>query len=89
MRNIIGTTIFLTSYIDSSQAILSHTSLLQDGELVTFSEVVGMTQLNGHAPIRIKNCKPHSFELDLDTGVYNEYARGGIVTQFKPPKQLK
>eukprot|EP00199_Chlamydomonas_sp_CCMP681_P000060 CAMPEP_0119109006 /NCGR_PEP_ID=MMETSP1180-20130426/16736_1 /TAXON_ID=3052 ORGANISM="Chlamydomonas cf sp, Strain CCMP681" /NCGR_SAMPLE_ID=MMETSP1180 /ASSEMBLY_ACC=CAM_ASM_000741 /LENGTH=1022 /DNA_ID=CAMNT_0007094699 /DNA_START=109 /DNA_END=3180 /DNA_ORIENTATION=- len=61
----------------------------QDGDLVTFSEVIGMTQLNGHAPIALKNCKPHSFELDLDTSVYAEYQRGGIVTQFKPSKQLK
>lgn len=30
---------------------------VQDGELVTFSEVVGMTQLNNHKPIRVKNCK--------------------------------
>lgn len=29
----------------------------QDGELVTFAEVVGMTQLNNGKPIRIKNCK--------------------------------
>jgi hypothetical protein len=30
---------------------------LQDGQLVTFSEVVGMTQLNGHKPVKVKNCK--------------------------------
>lgn len=30
---------------------------LQDGQLVTFSEVGGMTELNNHKPIRIKNCK--------------------------------
>ncbi len=30
---------------------------LQDGQLVVFSEVVGMEQLNSHKPIRIKNCK--------------------------------
>ncbi len=29
----------------------------QDGELVTFSEVVGMEQLNHHKPIKVKNCK--------------------------------
>ncbi|GBG00327.1 ubiquitin-activating enzyme E1, partial [Raphidocelis subcapitata] len=60
----------------------------QDGDLVTFSEVVGMEALNGHKPIRVKNCKAHSFELDLDTGKYGEYLRGGIVTQFKEPKTL-
>ena len=30
----------------------------------------------------------HSFELDMDTSTYGEYLRGGIVTQFKEPKQL-
>ena len=37
------------------------------GEEVTFSEVVGMTELNGHAPIRVKNCKAHSFYLEVDS----------------------
>jgi hypothetical protein len=38
--------------------LLLHATLhVQDGELVTFSEVVGMTQLNNHKPIRVKNCK--------------------------------
>ncbi len=31
--------------------------LRQDGQLVTFSEVVGMKELNGHKPIPVKNCK--------------------------------
>jgi hypothetical protein len=123
---------------------------------VTFSEVVGMTQLNNHSPIRVKNCKvgrgsrrcrscwgggggsqpltdgrqrpqqqrgrpnlwqlllrptpplpaaccradpaaslprprgcqAHSFELDIDTTKFGEYARGGIVTQYKPAKTM-
>lgn len=60
----------------------------QDGELVVFSEVEGMTQLNSHKPIKVKNCKAHSFELDLDTSSYTPYTRGGIVTQFKEQKVL-
>jgi hypothetical protein len=31
--------------------------LLQDGQLVTFSEVVGMSELNSHKPVKVKNCK--------------------------------
>jgi hypothetical protein len=30
---------------------------LQDGQLVTFNEVVGMTQLNSHKPVKVKNCR--------------------------------
>lgn len=60
----------------------------QDGQLVTFGEVVGMTELNGHAPVRITNCKAHSFQLELDTTGFSGYVRGGIVTQHKEPKTL-
>lgn len=60
----------------------------QDGEYVTFSEVQGMTELNNHKPIKIRNCRPHSFELELDTVGFKEYARGGIVTQHKEHKVL-
>jgi ubiquitin-activating enzyme E1 len=62
---------------------------LQDGDLVTFAEVGGMTQLNAlKEPIRVRNCKAHSFELELDTSGFTPYTRGGIVTQHKPGKDL-
>ncbi len=32
--------------------------------------------------------QPHSFELEQDTSSYKGYVRGGIVAQFKRPKQL-
>lgn len=35
---------------------------LQDGQLVTFSEVVGMTELNDGKPRRIRNCKVHHLQ---------------------------
>lgn len=37
------------------------------GEEVVFSEIVGMTELNGRAPLRVKNCKAHSFTLEIDS----------------------
>jgi hypothetical protein len=37
------------------------------GEEVTFGEIVGMTELNGTAPIRVKQCKAHSFLLEVDS----------------------
>ncbi|KXZ53042.1 hypothetical protein GPECTOR_8g407 [Gonium pectorale] len=60
----------------------------QDGELVTFSEVVGMDKLNTSGPFKVKNCKASSFELDVDTSGWGEYVRGGIVVQAKQPKSL-
>ncbi|KAG2486273.1 hypothetical protein HYH03_015097 [Edaphochlamys debaryana] len=60
----------------------------QDGELVAFSEVVGLEKLNTEGPFRVKNCKPHSFEVDVDTSGWGDYVRGGIVVQVKEPKKL-
>ncbi len=39
----------------SSSNLVSRVS--QDGELVSFSEVVGMDKLNTHGPFKVKNCK--------------------------------
>ncbi|XP_055313849.1 ubiquitin-like modifier-activating enzyme 1 [Sitodiplosis mosellana] len=58
---------------------------LEDGQYVTFSEVEGMTELNGHAPIKIKVLGPYTFSIG-DTTTFGTYIRGGIVTQVKMPK---
>ncbi|KAK9124596.1 hypothetical protein Sjap_014198 [Stephania japonica] len=60
----------------------------QDGDLVMFSEVQGMTELNDGKPRKIKHTRPFSFILDEDTTKYGTYERGGIVTQVKQPKIL-
>ncbi|XP_011080780.1 ubiquitin-activating enzyme E1 1 [Sesamum indicum] len=60
----------------------------QDGDLVVFSEIQGMTQLNDGKPRKIKNARPYSFTLDEDTTKFGTYERGGIVTQVKEPKIL-
>ncbi|WOK96679.1 hypothetical protein Cni_G05386 [Canna indica] len=61
----------------------------QDGDLVTFSEVEGMTELNDGKPRKIKNARAYSFTLDEDATKFGAYKRGGIVTQVKEPKVLK
>lgn len=61
----------------------------QDGDLVVFSEVKGMEELNDGKPRKIKSARPFSFTLDEDTTNYGTYVRGGIVTQVKQPKILK
>ncbi|KAI3461672.1 hypothetical protein Pfo_018335 [Paulownia fortunei] len=60
----------------------------QDGDLVVFSEIRGMTELNDGKPRKIKNARPYSFTLDEDTTNFGTYERGGIVTQVKQPKVL-
>ncbi|KAF7815802.1 ubiquitin-activating enzyme E1 1-like [Senna tora] len=61
----------------------------QDGDLVVFSEVHGMTELNDGKPRKIKNARAYSFTLEEDTTKYGTYEKGGIVTQVKQPKVLK
>ncbi|THU68302.1 hypothetical protein C4D60_Mb08t02470 [Musa balbisiana] len=61
----------------------------QDGDLVVFSEVQGMTELNDGKPRKIKSARPYSFILDEDTTQFGAYKKGGIVTQIKEPKVLR
>ncbi|XP_058077035.1 ubiquitin-activating enzyme E1 2-like isoform X2 [Magnolia sinica] len=60
----------------------------QDGDLVVFSEVQGMTELNDGKPRKVKNARPYSFTLEEDTAKFGPYEKGGIVMQVKQPKVL-
>lgn len=60
----------------------------QDGDLVVFSEVQGMTELTDGKPRKIINARPYSFTLEEDTTNYGAYQKGGIVTQVKQSKVL-
>lgn len=61
---------------------------LEDGDYVTFTEVEGMTELNGINPIPIKVLGPYTFSIG-DTTNFSEYIRGGIAKQVKMPKTVK
>lgn len=61
----------------------------QDGDMVVFTEIHGMTELNDGKARRVKNCRPYSFLLEEDTSAFGAYEKGGIVTQVKQPKLLK
>lgn len=61
----------------------------QDGDMVVFTEIHGMTELNDGKARRVKNCRPYSFLLEEDTTAFGAYEKGGIVTQVKQPKLLK
>lgn len=60
---------------------------LEDGDYVTFSEVQGMTELNGCKPMKVKILGPYTFSIE-DTSSFSEYVRGGIAIQVKMPKVL-
>ena len=61
---------------------------LQDGDFVTFSEVQGMTELNGCEPRKVTVKGPYTFSIG-DTSNLSEYVRGGIFTQVKMPKIIE
>lgn len=61
---------------------------MEDGDFVTFSEILGMTELNNCEPVKIKVLGPYTFSIG-DTTNFKKYERGGIATQVKVPKVLK
>ncbi|PKI49887.1 hypothetical protein CRG98_029725 [Punica granatum] len=48
----------------------------QDGDLVVFSEIHGMTELNDGKPRKINFARPYSFILEEDTTNYGTYEKG-------------
>lgn len=58
---------------------------LEDGDWVTFTEVEGMTGLNGCAPRKIEVKGPYTFSIGDVSGL-GEYKRGGQYVQVKMPK---
>ncbi|RDB23272.1 Ubiquitin-activating enzyme E1 1 [Hypsizygus marmoreus] len=58
---------------------------LEDGDFVTFTEVQGMTELNGCEPRKVSVKGPYTFAIG-DTSKLGAYKTGGIFTQVKMPK---
>ncbi|KAK0482046.1 ubiquitin activating enzyme [Armillaria luteobubalina] len=61
---------------------------LEDGDFVTFTEVQGMTELNGCEPRKISVKGPYTFTIG-DTSNLGIYKTGGIFTQVKMPKIIE
>ena len=60
---------------------------LEDGDLVTFSELQGMEKLNDAEPRKITVKGPYTFSIGDVSGL-GKYARGGLYTQVKKPKLI-
>jgi len=57
---------------------------LEDGDVVTFTEVVGMSEINTREfPVKVLG--PYTFSIGDTTG-FSDYERGGVVLQVKQPK---
>ncbi|TPP55713.1 Ubiquitin activating enzyme [Fasciola gigantica] len=58
-----------------------------DGDFVTFSEVKGMTELNGCEPRKVTVSGPDVFCIG-STSSFSEYISGGICTKVKMPEKI-
>ncbi|XP_005410280.1 PREDICTED: ubiquitin-like modifier-activating enzyme 7 isoform X2 [Chinchilla lanigera] len=59
-----------------------------DGDLVTFSGIEGMVELNGCFPRPIRVQKDRSLEIG-DTSAFSPYLHGGVVTEVKRPATVR
>ncbi|KFU89086.1 Ubiquitin-like modifier-activating enzyme 1, partial [Chaetura pelagica] len=57
-----------------------------DGDLVTFSGVEGMTELNGCDPVPVRVLDGSRLEIG-DTSSFSPYRRGGLVSQVRLPQE--
>ncbi|KAG8460806.1 hypothetical protein KFE25_010861 [Diacronema lutheri] len=64
-----------------------HRHGFEDGDHVTFTEVQGMTELNGCAPLKISVKGPYTFSVG-DTSAYGDYVGGGYAHQVKMPATI-
>lgn len=58
---------------------------LEDGDFVTFTELVGLEPLNSAEPRKVTVKGPYTFSIGDISGL-GQYKRGGIFTQVKVPK---
>ncbi|XP_052634364.1 ubiquitin-like modifier-activating enzyme 7 [Harpia harpyja] len=63
----------------------SHGHLFSDGDLVTFSGVEGMTELNSREPVPVRVLDAFRLEIG-DTSSFSPYRRGGLVSQLRLPQ---
>lgn len=77
-----GTTTLITSVEDDRLEF-------ESGDMVIFSEVDGMSEMNTIGPVKVLSAKPHSLEIEVDSTGFGAYVKGGIVTQVKQPKTLR
>lgn len=57
---------------------------LSSGDFVTFTEIQGMTELNGCEPVQINVTGPYTFTIGNTTDL-SQYKSGGYVKQIKMP----
>ncbi|XP_062356447.1 ubiquitin-like modifier-activating enzyme 7 [Cinclus cinclus] len=62
------------------------TENFQDGDLVTFSDVQGMTELNSQEPVPVHVLDTSRLEIS-DTSSFSPYRCGGLVSRVQEPEE--
>lgn len=62
---------------------------LEDGDYVTFKEIIGLEKLNDHKPLKVSVKSPYSFSIPIDSTILGNYKQGGLFIQVKQPKIVK
>ena len=70
----------ITGATAANPVVITSSNTLKEGQQVTISAVVGMTQLNGNT-YTVKNPTTSNFELDVDGSSFTTYTSGGIADQ--------
>jgi hypothetical protein len=60
---------------------------LTDGDVVRFSEVEGMVEINGK-DAKVTVISPSAFRIDLDTSKFSPYSDRGRITEIKQAKSF-
>jgi len=60
---------------------------LNDGDVVRFSGVEGMTEINGKEA-KVTVVSPFSFKIDIDTTNFTPYSDRGRISEIKQPKHF-
>jgi hypothetical protein len=89
MRSLISTTntFSITGATQADPCVLTCTSTLSAGQLITISGVVGMTQLNGNT-YQVISTTASSVTIGVNSTAFTAYSSGGTVTLLIQPNQF-
>ncbi|TKR73072.1 hypothetical protein L596_020427 [Steinernema carpocapsae] len=83
---------FLIEYVDKSSGDITTFDKsphnLEDGDYITFTEVKGMTELNGCQPLKVTVKKPDVFTVGEAIKSFTDYEGGGRGKQVKMPVKV-
>ena len=73
----------VTNINQSNDATVTASNSFRIGDLITFSDVEGMTEVNGNS-YNVLTANATSFTINVDTTSFTAYTTGGTATYAKP-----